>query len=884
MAPRPPPPFVRSLGVAGLVLAVVTGMLAHAALSDAAGPVAALALPVVVLVAVGLVVAAAVRVRGDAARRQAELLAEVRAANEKLTAQAADLARQRDESRLLESAVVHARVAVVVLDADPHPDAGHPVRYVNDAFTRMSGYARDEVLGRPLPLLRDTDADPPALARFREAFAAGRPLQTDLRGRRKDGTEYWVELGLVPVPRSDGRVAHWVMIQRDVTDRKRAEDALRASEERLRVVGDNLPAGTVYQLAVRPDGTGGFVYISAGVERVFGYTPAEVTADAGLLHRLVHPDDLPGVRAAELDARRGMVTFDQEFRTHTRSGAVKWLHARSMPAPLPDGGSLWNGVILDVTARKEAEEALRRSEGMFRGIFEGAAAGVSLTDAAGRFIACNPAFAAMLGRPVAEVLGLTPADVTHPDDWAAQVPAYEAARAGERDRFEIGKRYVRPDGGVVWAEMSFAAIRGPDGGFEYGLGVSVDVTARRRLEEQLRQARTLESVGHLAGGVAHDFNNLLTAVLGNLALVRLPAGDPGREHLAAVERATTRAAELTAKLLGYARRNQLAPGPVSPGDAFHEAVVVVRQTLDPRVRVAVHVAPDCPPVFSDPGLLHQMLVNLCTNARDAMPAGGTLTLDAAPAGADHPPHPDYAALGFVRLSVTDTGVGMTDEVQARIFEPFFSTKDVGRGTGLGLSMVRGVVEQHHGSVACTSASGAGTRIDLFLPAAIGRPGDAPAARSSAAQSPHSLPRPAPQTPPDTASAAGPVVLLVDDEAMIRDLGRLVLEHAGYTVLTANDGVEAVEVFARERGAIGLVVLDVTMPRMSGVDAFHQIVGLDPAARVLFSTGYSSDDVAAVDGAVGLLSKPYRPPDLLAAVRAALAGRRVGGPDSPESGD
>ncbi|MBX9584364.1 MAG: PAS domain S-box protein, partial [Gemmataceae bacterium] len=529
--------------------------------------------------------------------------------------------------------------------------------------------------------------------------------------------------------------------------------------------------------------------------------------------------------------------------------------------------------------------ALRRSEALFRAVFEGASAGFSLTDATGRFVACNPAFADLVGRPAEQVLGRSPAAFTHPDDWAAQTPLMAEVRAGRRDRFDALKRYGRPDGAVVWAELSFAAIRAADGRYEYGLGVSVDVTERRKLEEQLRQAQKMEAIGQMAGGLAHDFNNLLTAVLGNLSLVKLPPGDPNRPLLAAAEQAGVRAADLTRKLLGYARRNQLLPGPVAPREAFAEVVGLLRRTLDPRIAIRVEVAADCGPVLADPGLLNQALMNLCLNARDAMPDGGTLTLsagraDPTPAGPDGEAVPDAPGGPFVRLSVADTGCGMTDAVKSCIFDPFFTTKGVGKGTGLGLPMVHGIVKQHRGWVGCTSAPGRGTRIDLYLPAAD-EP-EVPAPGPAAAHPP--LPAPG-DTPPDgtptlaAAAKAGlipdPTVLLVDDEPMIRDLGRAILERAGYRVLTAEDGLDGVEVFARERGRIGLVVLDVMMPRMSGRDAFRELVRLDPGVRVLFSTGYSAQELSELDGAVGLLNKPYRPAELLAAVRDALTDSPTG---------
>jgi PAS domain S-box-containing protein len=672
--------------------------------------------------------------------------------------------RQRIDAnrlRLLESAVIHAHDAVVVLDAESRPGLGRSVLYANDAFFTMTGYNRDEVIGRSLHYLRGPESDPATLERIREAMSQGQPLRVELRNHRKDGTPFWVDLSLVPVPDPSGGAAHWVMIQRDITDRKRAEDALQ------------------------------------------------------------------------------------------------------------------------------------RSEGLFRGIFENTSAGVSLTDRTGRFVSCNPAFAAMTGRSVKELLAVTPQDITHPDDWAAQVPLMAEIRAGLRDHFHLSKRYVTPAGEEVSVELSYVAVRGPRGEFEYGLAVSLDVTERRRLEDQLRQAQKMDAIGQMAGGVAHDFNNLLTAVLGNLALVDLPENDPNRAMLAIVEQAAIRAADLTGKLLGYARRNQLVFSPINPADAFDEVIGLLRRTLDPRVRIVVQVAEDCDPLNADPTLLSQALMNLCLNSRDAMPRGGTLTLNAETVEVTPPEADRYGADSrpgrFVLLTVSDTGMGMTDDVKARIFEPFFTTKGQGKGTGLGLPMVQGIVKQHQGWLTCVSAPGAGTRLDLYLP-----PADPNAVPRSILRTlpPTPVLTPHPAVAPNSSMVAvaekngkeheesssapepdetddRPTILVVDDETMIRDLGRVVLDRAGFHVLTANDGVEAVEIFSQEHERIELVILDVTMPRMSGRDAFRRLLEIDPNARILFSTGYSDEHIAELDGAIGLLSKPYRPHELLSAVQTAL---------------
>ena len=681
--------------------------------------------------------------------------------------------------KLLESAVVHAHDAVVILEAQPKSGPGRAVLYVNDAFCRLTGYTRDEVLGRSLHFLRGPNSDENALGAIRDAFASGSALRVELQNYRKDGRPFWVDLSLVPVPDATGTAAHWVMIQRDITE------------------------------------------------------------------------------------------------------------------------------------RKAGEEERRQREALLRSIFESTAAGIVLIDGNGRFVSCNPAFAAMTGRSVQDILKLTPFDLTHPDDHAELMSHLEKVRTGQSDRFSCSKRYVRPDGEIVWSECTFAAVRGPGGELECGVGVSLNVTERRKLEEQLRHVQKMEVLGQMAGGIAHDFNNLFTAILGNLSQIHLPEGDPNRVHLETIEQATARAADLTGKLLGYARKHQLVPGPVYPADIFAEVAGLIRPALDPRIRLVVNPADDCEPVQADPTLLTQVLLNLCLNARDAMPHGGTLTLSAenveiTEEQTAHRPGEEAYPGRFVKLTVADTGCGMTEDVQARLFEPFFTTKEVGKGTGLGLPMAQGIVKQHHGWITFRSTPGAGTVFDVYLPrAVVGGPhencctADRPvrsnqpdqpdeserSGRSSRSDRSDRSDRPdgsdrsdgsglAPSTVTDPGPVDGgrpekPSILLVDDEAMIVQIGRLTLERAGFEVVTAGDGAEAVEVFRDRGGRFDLVILDVTMPVMSGRDAFRQLVELDPGVKVLFSTGFTSEDLIELDGAVGLLTKPYRPQNLLAAVRSAL---------------
>jgi len=381
---------------------------------------------------------------------------------------------------------------------------------------------------------------------------------------------------------------------------------------------------------------------------------------------------------------------------------------------------------------------------------------------------------------------------------------------------------------------------------------------RRQSEEHLRHSQKMEAVGRLAGGVAHDFNNLLTAILGNtlLALANLPRNDPQLDLLVNVEAAALRAAELVKGLLGFSRRTSLWLEPVNLNDAVQETVEALRPTTDPRIAIAVHVGYDLWPLRADRAQLNEVLTNLCLNALDAMPEGGRLTVETANVTItdDCLRSRLQAQPGdFVRLRIGDTGHGIPPEIQARIFEPFFTTKEAGRGTGLGLALVYGIVEQHSGWIDFESEIGKGTRFDIYLPRYWPQLAEVPAAREA---------RPA-HGPAET-------VLLADDEMMLRELGRTILERCGYRVLVAEDGLQAVELYQREHQHIDLVILDLTMPRLSGPDAFERLTQLDPNVRVVFSSGYFAEDMVTGDDRVlGFLAKPYRSQDLIQLVRGAL---------------
>jgi PAS domain S-box-containing protein len=511
--------------------------------------------------------------------------------------------------------------------------------------------------------------------------------------------------------------------------------------------------------------------------------------------------------------------------------------------------------------REQAERALKQSEEKYRTLIENLEQGIFLQDREHRYVAANVPFCRGVGWTESAIVGATEADL------------YDEARAA---RHEEEVRTVLTEGRSVeseeeiitgerqaWVRRVLTPVRDSSGQITGVLGICWDVTEQRRLEAHVHQASKMDAIGQLAGGIAHDFNNLLTVILGNLELIlsRCPDDAPDRALIMSAQGAAGRAAALTQRLLGFARRHQLDWRPTNLNTLATEVVAILQRTIDPLIRLETHLAPDLWTTHADPAQLNQVLMNLCLNARDAIDGPGHITIETACIGGGEARGSNGRSRGgeFVRLRVSDTGAGMAPEVKARMYEPFFTTKGVGKGTGLGLAMVFAIVRQHKGWIDCWSEVGTGTRFDVYLPR-----GESPKVAA-----------PAPE-PAVTARTGQGTVLVVDDEEMIRNLAALTLEGRGYRVLRAADGQQAVDIYSAEKDRIDLVLLDLTMPVLSGHEAFRHLLNLNPHVRVLFASGYAVEQLSDLEKELmaGFVKKPYRPNDLILAVETALREQPV----------
>jgi two-component system cell cycle sensor histidine kinase/response regulator CckA len=563
------------------------------------------------------------------------------------------------------------------------------------------------------------------------------------------------------------------------------------------------------------------------------------------------------------------------------AGAIDFLDKTDLSAP-----ALQRVVRLAVERARIAER-LRHSQGLYAAVVDATADGVVVTDAGGRVVTANPSAVRILGRSVEELAAAHTASNLWQlvgEDGSA-IPADEhpvrlALATGETPpRMVVGM--AGPDGNRAWISLSVSALVRPGEPAPYGAVLSfADVTALRVLEDELRQAQKMEAIGRLAGGVAHDFNNLLTAISGysELLLADLPGDDIRRADVAEISRAAGRGADLTRQLLSFGRRQMLQPRILDLNESILETRSLLTRLLGEDIALDLRLGPGAHHIRIDPWQVEQILLNLASNARDAMPAGGSLTIETSRSDADAEADVEAEAAitdaaipagPCIVMSVTDTGTGMDPETVAHAFEPFFTTKATGQGTGLGLASVYGSVKQSGGHVRLRSEQGRGTTIDIHLPAAAG-PLTAEEAADEAAD----------DAADGTATAPSPAggsegVLFVEDERSIRDLASAILVRHGYVVHAAADGVEALRISRDPAVPLDLLVTDVVLPGSDGWEVARQVTALRPGIGALFISGYA--DHATVRGGllrgeIEFLPKPFRSSDLLRAVRRVLDAR------------
>lgn len=600
------------------------------------------------------------------------------------------------------------------------------------------------------------------------------------------------------------------------------------------------------------------LFNSLSYQKVLGYSPEELQASSGF--EQIHPDDRERVRKAAEDARHSGIGKILEYRIRHKDGA--WLVLESTSSVIRNAKGEPEKLVIvnrNISERKKAEQALRRSEADFRSVVEDAPYGIYRASLNGRFLQVNPALRKMLGYELEQ--GLVKQDLaTDIFQHEAEYHRLIELLASTEELRDVEMEWKKQDGTPITVRCSGRRIQGQDSDSTYFEVFAEDVTEKRVLEKQLRMAQKMEAIGRLSGGIAHDFNNLLGVIIGYSRVLRkaLSQDNALGEHALEIEKAGQRAASLTKQLLAFSRQQVLTPAVLSLNTLASDMEKMLPRLLGEDIRVSLTLDPKLGSVKADQSQIEQVLMNLAVNARDAMPSGGELKIQTTNVELDvaytrH--HPGSRVGKYLMLAVTDTGIGMDAATLTHIFEPFFTTKELGKGTGLGLATVYGVVKQSNGYIWVDSAPGKGTSFQIYLPqyegsGALLEPKAAPAEKLRGSE----------------------CILLVEDAEPLKKLAQTFLESGGFRVLSAGSGEEALEVAMHFSGRFDLLLTDVVMPGLNGRALAEQLLSRQPGMKVLYMSGYTDSFIAGhgvLNPETHLLHKPFTEEVLISKVREVL---------------
>jgi two-component system, cell cycle sensor histidine kinase and response regulator CckA len=671
-------------------------------------------------------------------------------------------------------------------------------------------------------------------------------------------TDYVLKAQLARLPVAI-RQAHEAKLSREAE--AHAANALRESEERYRILVENAPEAIVVLDVEKSK----FVDCNENAVRLFRLSREELLRKGpGELSPPYQPDGRPSESGSRERIERvlagGVPSFDWVHRNSQGEDIECEVHLVRLPSP---AGRLVRGSIVDITDRKRAEHALRESEARYRSLVNNATYGIYWVALDGEILQANPALAQMLGyESTSELLGLRVSDTLYSNPTARSLLLTQYTKSGRADAVVEWKR---KDGKIIHVRLSGRRTTDPVRMTECIEVIVENVTEKVALEKQLVQAQKFEAIGQLAGGIAHDFNNMIGAIIGwaDLGTEETDAASRLHRHFEKIRQQADRAAALTRQLLAFARRQILEPRNIDLNQAVTETLSLLEKVIGCNVEIKSKLAPDLAVVCADPTQVEQVLMNLCINARDAMPQGGSLHIETGNVSFDEEycARQPYARPGhYAVLSVTDTGTGMDATTLDRIFEPFFTTKELGKGTGLGLAMVYGIVRQHGGFVHVYSEPNVGTTFRIYFPIS-------------------SQPVKTPERAQDSRPVRGgaETVLIAEDHEGLRDIARETLASLGYRVILAADGEQAVREFQNPANRIDIVLLDVVLPKLSGPEVYARICEAHPDVPVIFATGYSAD-IALLERArqqrSPMLQKPYSPRDLARKIRETLDEHRL----------
>jgi PAS domain S-box-containing protein len=720
----------------------------------------------------------------------------------------------------------------------------------------MNGAGLAMIQADSLEQVKGRSIYPLVLPEYREAFKTitrevfqgkSGTLTFEMMGIK--GRRLWLETHAVPLRNDKDEIIALLGITRDVTAGKQTEEVLKKERDFTAAVLE-----TVGAMVLVLDRGGKIVRFNRTCEEVSGYKVQEVLGKH-VWDFLLSPDQVEPVKQVFKNLVSGMFPNKYENYWMTKDGGKRLIAWSNTALLAPDGSVEF--VIptgIDITERKRADEALLQEKRFSDAIIDSLPGAFYICDENGRLIRWNNNEKEVTGYSMEELMNMNVLELFKEDRTVVEKAMREVFVTG---RATVEARLVTKSGTAI--PFFLSGLRMSMDQRKYLVGVGLDISERKRLEEQLRHAQKIESIGTLAGGIAHDFNNILTAIIGygNLLNMKMPIDDPLRHNVDQILSSAGRAAQLTQGLLAYSRKQIINPQPVDLNELVRKLERFLARLIGEDVELMTALTDKDATVQADSGQIEQVLMNLATNARDAMPDGGILHIDTDRIDLDDEfarAHPGSRPGKYVLISVTDSGVGMDENTREKIFEPFFTTKEVGKGTGLGLSMVYGIVKQHNGYINVASGVGKGTTFSIYLPAVQAEITQAKLLDT------------------DSVKEGTETILVAEDDEAIRGLAKDMLEEFGYTVILAEDGEDAVNKFRDRSDTIQLLLLDMIMPKKNGKEVYEEIKGMKPDIKAIFLSGYTADLIqkrGVLEEGLNFIVKPFAINALLDEVRLVL---------------
>ncbi len=773
------------------------------------------------------------------------------------------LERSDTERKIAENALRKTESELrAILDATPetivHIDHMGTVLSANRTACKRMQTNKEDLIGHCIYDFFPPDVAESRRCKYEEVFSKGQPIIfEDIRAGRV------FEQSVYPVLNEVKRVENVVVFARDITEHKRAEEVLQSNEATFRKLFEFAPDGIYLS-----DLEGTFLDGNRAAQEIVGYKKEELIGSSFLTLDLLPPGEME--KAAELLNKNlnGQATGPDEVILKRKDGSQVAVEIMTLPVTINNQKAIL-GIARDITGRKQAEKALQVSEEKYKDILESIDDGYFEVDIAGNFTYFNDSMGRILGYPREELMGMNNREYMDEENAKMIFHAFNQVYKTSQSTKALDWRLVRKDGSGCYVETVVSLIKDSDGKGVGFRGIARDVTDRIKLSAQLRQARKMESIGTLAGGVAHDFNNILHMIVGNaeLAIEDTPEWNPVHANLEEIKAAGLRAAGIVKQLLNFSRKTEQVHKPIGAVTVINDALKFLRSTLPSTVEIRRNIATEEKMIMADPIQINQVLMNICTNASQAMEETGGLLevwLEEVNLGAQGVGnYPGLAVGNYVRITVSDTGPGIGPGIIDRIFDPYFTTKEVGKGSGMGLAVVHGIVKSHNGAITVDSQLGQGTTFNIVFPVVTEKP-------EKEVKSPDEMPR------------GSESVLFVDDEESLADMSKLMLERLGYRVETRLNPVEALELFQSNPEAFDLVITDMTMPQMTGVKLSEKLKGVRSDIPIIISTGHSlqiDGEKARQLGISAYVMKPIAMKEMAITIREVLDDQ--GGPGQPD---